>query len=686
MNRTLTLLLVALLLVGAAGTAAAADGQKLQWTGVNYTKFLSGNRHYDGSMYNFTTIPGEGFGDNGQGTEFELLFHSRPSDKIEVNGRIKSRFNQNQWTNFGGFGGGPGDAGSIGGDGGEFDPRSSQYVKLRGITVNITPGYSWLNRATIGSSDMGMFDPFTIGKIRYIDRDNGKGIFLNGSFARGKFGYDLARISLPRLWAGPNYETGEYTATDAAYGAQFKYRPVRNFGLTGIFAYVNDIELDPNDDDRNDGRDVRQRQRNQVFGVKADYSTDVGDLMGLDLNGAFYYSKYYTINDLGTGGWSAYTAYPLGNLDGESYTVNANLSDIAESGLSLNVQYFDIGEDYVSVMAARREADVLITEGSEGSFFFPEADNASWKGNSVMGYGGFLGHAQQVPTTNVDNEFTDFDEPLAESVIGWKGITVVPSINLFDFDLEGEFSYIDYNTNWQMWGDAEMYDFNTSPYVMSEPDAGFGSFRNAYMPFQEKTTYIYVFKGNRFLDLGNGVDLHFRWKYIDEEDLRINDEQFLPQNDASVAGHFGGPPTAGQWAEFDSLDDDDKFMELYLYEIGAGYQLTDELYADVTWQYYDVDMIDGNTGFQGNRAHRMTGGDHKKNNIIVDASYMVGGAEFGMVYQFAFGEWAPDFGDGFTPTVQDGERGFVDSWGVFQSLEKREYTHNRMKAYMKVLF
>ncbi len=686
MKRLFSLLLVATLVVGAVSIAPAADGQKLQWTGVNYTKFLAGNRHYDGSMYNFTTIPGEGYGDNGQGTEFELLFHSRPSDKIEVNGRIKSRFNQNQWTNFGGFGGGPGDAGSIGGDGGEFDPRSNQYVKLRGITVNITPGYWWLNRATIGSSDMGMFDPFTIGKIRYIDRDNGKGIFLNGSFSRGQLSYDLARISLPRLWAGPNYETGEYAGMDAAYGAQVRYRPTRSFGVTGIFSYVNDIELDPNDDDRDDGRDVRQRQRNQVFGLKADFSTDVGDFMGLDLDGAFYYSKYYTINDLGTGGWSSYTAYPLGNLDGESYTVNANMADIAETGLSLNVQYFNIGEDYVSVMAARRESDVLITEGSEGTWYYPEADNASWKGTSVLGYGGFLGHAQQVATTNVDNEFTDFDEPLAESVIGWKGITVVPSINLFDIDLSGEFSYIDYNTNWQMWGNPDEYTFGSSPYVTAEPDAGFGSFRNAYMPFQEKTTYIYVLKGNKFLDLGKGVDLHFRFKYIDEEDLRINETQYLPQNNADVAGHFSDPGTAGQWAAFDSLDDDDKFLEMYLYEIGAGYQLTDELYADLTWQYYDVDLIDGNTGFQGNRSHRMAGGDHKKNNLILDASYMVGGAEFGMVYQYAFGEWAPDFGDGFTPTTQDGERGFVDSWGTFQSLEKREYTHIRMKAYMKLLF
>ncbi|MEZ4389259.1 MAG: hypothetical protein R3D98_17065 [Candidatus Krumholzibacteriia bacterium] len=158
--------------------AGAADGQKLQWTGVNYTKFLSGNRHYGGSMYNFTTIPGEGFGDNGQGTEFELLFNSKPSSKIEVNGRIKSRFNQNQWTNWGGFGGSAA-ADGIGGNRGEFEfPQQRVHQVARhhrehhaGLQL-AQPGHHRLD-------DFGMFDPFTIGKIRYIDRDNGKGPVLS---------------------------------------------------------------------------------------------------------------------------------------------------------------------------------------------------------------------------------------------------------------------------------------------------------------------------------------------------------------------------------------------------------------------------------------------------------------------------------------------------------------------------
>ncbi|MCR6679853.1 hypothetical protein NVV43_31220, partial [Escherichia marmotae] len=78
-----------------------------------------------------------------------------------------SRFSQNQWTNFGGFGGfrplDP-DINCTGGDCGEFDPRSNQYIKLRGVAAILTPGYRWIDSATIGSNDFGQFDPFVIGR------------------------------------------------------------------------------------------------------------------------------------------------------------------------------------------------------------------------------------------------------------------------------------------------------------------------------------------------------------------------------------------------------------------------------------------------------------------------------------------------------------------------------------------
>lgn len=90
----------------ALALAAPALGQefKINWGGTIYTKWLWGNQRDAGSLYNFTTVPGEGYGDNGQGNEIELLLSGKLSKKLEIKARIHSRFSQNFWTNFGGFG------------------------------------------------------------------------------------------------------------------------------------------------------------------------------------------------------------------------------------------------------------------------------------------------------------------------------------------------------------------------------------------------------------------------------------------------------------------------------------------------------------------------------------------------------------------------------------------------------
>ncbi len=52
----------------------------------------------------------------------------------------------------------------------------------------------------------------------------------------------------------------------------------------------------------------------------------------------------------------------------------------------------------------------------------PTPPTGSSGGNpTVIGYGGWEGNAQQVATINVDNQFTDFNEPMAETAIGWEG-------------------------------------------------------------------------------------------------------------------------------------------------------------------------------------------------------------------------------------------------------------------------
>lgn len=726
------LLGVALVLGSAlvAPEARAEDTKKFTITGVTYTKWLWGTSRFDGSAYNFTTIPGEGFGDNGQATELELLISAKPSKKIEVSGRIQSRFNQNFWTNGGGFGGGgvglPGSGDCVGGDCGENDERSAQYMKFRGITVTVNPGYSWVDTVTIGASDWGMFDPFTVGKIRYIDRDNNAGLLFQGSFADRKVSYDLARISLNRLVYGPNFNTGDYSIQDATYILQTKFAPSSMFDAVVSYNYINDIEVDATDRSLDDGRDVVTRFRNSVLGVRV----GVHPSSKVDLKAAFYQSRADsdpTLGAPGSFGTSGFSPVPAGKLDDTTLKVNADLNDPFGVGLSFNVEYFDLGADFVSITAARREVDVLLTEGSDATWAFPGPTNAAFGvfgGNpSRLGPGGFQGNAQQVATISVDNEFTDFDEPLAETAVGWKGVTVVPTWSVGNLDLAAEISFIDYNTNWQAWGDPSR-GIQDSKYPNYESDAGIGSFRNAYAPFQDKETDILVLKGKYFIDAGNGVEVFGKIKMIDEQDQRLNDETFLPflpgdcpgggvacanrvrtyNGTHSSADIYGNPPvitvngvTGYQWKPFDSISDDDRDMDYTMLQLGASYQLTDELWTSLTYERYDVDLQDGNTAFQAYQLHEMSSGQHDKDKIILQAKYNIGGAEIGFNYEYTKGEFAPDFGTGFVVQYADqdiantfgyavGSPGFRGRFGGWNSLAVRDYDQQRLKAFLKLMF
>jgi len=714
--------------------AFAADGQTMIITGEDYTKWLWGTQRTDGSLYNFTTVPGEGYGDNGQGTEINFLVASRPSKYIEVTARIQSRFSQNQWTNFGGFGGinpattEPPPSSCTGGDCGEFDPRSNEYIKMRGLTARFTPGYKWVDSVTIGSTDLGMFDPFTIGKIRYIDRDNAKAVLFQGSVADRKLGYDLIRVSLPRLWAGPNFTTGDYTAADGAYGLQLKLAPAQMFDLVGIVERVRDIEVDSRDQDFDDGRDVRTRFENDVYGLKL----GIHPSSMFDIRAAAYFSDAKSEAIAGAPAnffsISGFSPVPAGELDDESYKGNVDINDPFGIGLSFNVEYFNIGAQYVSMLAARREADVLLTEGRDGAFAFPGPDNSAFgvfPGNATrIGFGGWQGPAQQVATINVDNEFTDFDEPLAETVIGWKGITLAPTWTLGNLDLSGEYTKVDYNTNWQAWGDASL-PVSSTIYPNMDSDAGFRSFRNAYAPFQDRETDIFVLRAKYLLDVGKGVDVFGKVKWIDETDDRMTDASFLPYQAGDCPGGGAGcannqrfysagnstssiynnPPVITgangvvgyQWKPFDSLSDDDRDMSYQLIQLGAGYQLSDNLYSSLTFEVYDVDLQDGNTAFQAYQLHSMASGDHEKNKAILFARYTLGGAEFGFNYEYNWGTFDPDFGSGFVPTAatsqiaQDfgvpvGSLGFAGRFGGWNSLEERDFRQQRLKAFMKVRF
>ncbi len=735
-------LLVAVL-VTAAASVAGAEEFKLNISGATYTKWLWGNMRTDGSVYNFTTVPGEGYGDNGQGSEIELFLDARVSKKVSVHARLHSRFNQNEWTNYGGWGApsssntpiNPGNC--VGGNCGEFDPRSNQYVKLRGVAVTFTPGYKWLDDAVIGANDFGMFDPFVIGRIRYIDRDNASGLLFQGSVAHRAFTWDAVRISLPRLWAGPYYNTGLFAAADAAYGGQFKATVDPTFDFGGILQYVNDIEVDAKDNNWDNGRNIRDRFRNFVYGVKL----GIHPSAVFDIRGAYYRSDVQS-NPLGLPGncmgnpcdvpvafgINGYSPVITGHHKGTSWKADVDINDPWGVGLSFNVEGFFLGANYASMMAARRESDVLLTEGHDSAWAFPGPANASYGvfgGNPTrIGYGGWDGNAQQVATINVDNEFTDFDEPMAETAIGWKGFTIVPTYQSGALQLAGEYSHIGYDTNWQAWGDPSRSITNTD-YPATELDTGVGhNFRSAYAPFQDKKTDIALVKGKTVVNSGRGIDVFWKVKYIKETDNRMNDARYLPfvagdcpgggqvcgnvknyySTGNSTGDYYGNPPvitvngvSGYQWKPFDSLSDDDRDLKYYTLQLGAGYQFTDDLYASLEYQYYNADLKDGNTAFQAYNLHEMASGKHEKNMVIVKAKLPIGGADIGFEYQYNFGTFKPDFGTGYVVQyasadtannvhVPVGSPGFSGRYGNWNSLLERKFDQQRIKAYMKIQF
>lgn len=488
-----------------AGSASAAT---IDFSGTNfYMKFLDGNQRGTptGSI---DTASG---GDQGQFTELNLVFKTTISPQVEAGGRIQSRSSAAYWTEFGGFG----KENSVGNN----EVNHQKFMKLRGAYVELTPGYRWLNNARIGTSDWGMFDPFTMGKIRYIDRDNYNGFYFKGPMAGST--WEAARVSLPE-YLGANFSTGSAPKNQAIYVAQFKQTPGNVKLMEGI-TYLNNQQKAPADANAYNGQDLEDRFKNTILSLKADSAISEG----VDIRGALHHS-IYTINNanviavipagdfcndplLGNGCGSTTNAYQSTGVMGYSMTPGADVNGNAFKldldwrpanidGFALNYQYFNIGAGYVSVGGARRESDVLLTEGSEGAWY-------QWgKGNQWLG--GRANDMQQLAVIHVDNDFTDFDEAGAESVIGWKGHTFKLNYDTADTPMTAELTRVGYNTNWQSYGgQARIYDVGH----------GQGTY-DVYKPNQDRTTDIMAFKVNHIFSVMGGLDTNIKLKRVADKD------------------------------------------------------------------------------------------------------------------------------------------------------------------------
>ncbi|MCK7474109.1 MAG: hypothetical protein MZV49_12615 [Rhodopseudomonas palustris] len=186
----------------------------------------------------------------------------------------------------------------------------------------------------------------------------------------------------------------------------------------------------------------------------------------------------------------------------------------------------------MSVIAARREQDVLLTEGQEGTWQWGRPDyNFGNRGNAQLAWpasAGAAGTARCSRSSPVmaDNDFTDFDEPVAYSVIGWKGITLVPKYRSATGEFAGEYSYIDFNTNWQACGGDDK-DTDCDAVPAQRRHAFLGPRRRlplAVLAVPGPPDADLRAAGAKYtLDVGNGVDLMARYKYISDEDDRVTE-------------------------------------------------------------------------------------------------------------------------------------------------------------------
>ena len=286
-------LIQALCLAAGLALAGPAFAVQLDFSGSNiYMKFLDGS-HRLVSGGSIDTASGS---DQGQFSELELRIAAKISRQVEAGARVLSRSSGSYWSEFGGFAD-------------ETDPIRAKFMKLRGAYISLTPGYFWLDQALLGSSDWGMFDPFTVGKMRYIDRDNFNGVYFRGPLGLAGSSYELAWISLAE-YLGPNFSTGNLRKNDGTVIGQFKL-PLAGVRLTASLQQTADRERDTADTNLFDGQDTFTRFRNQVRSLRAEGSP----LEGLDLRGAAYYSKYY-VNE---------TVATFSNLLGDDYNDTAYL-------------------------------------------------------------------------------------------------------------------------------------------------------------------------------------------------------------------------------------------------------------------------------------------------------------------------------------------------------------------------
>jgi hypothetical protein len=542
-------LALVLAVAGLGAGAARADIGNFDLSGKMYTKFMYQNDNTQGclSLSNPFWLDNIG-GHNGVCTEFELGIKGTIGKSVTAGARLQSRWGsmwQDWWEN--------GDLkegiGLTGGDtsGESLGMNHAQYIKLRGVWARFAPPIKSVKWITVGSTDFSMWNEWTIGKARYIDRDNGNGVFVEGAILdRRRLDYTIGAQALPKLWAGPGWQTGipandplaSVYSTDWAFAAKLESQPMADLKLRAIGSWVQDWEPDryapfltgPPRADRGADHSVPLVTRFRGINTTGDAVYTPEKLEWLLVSGLLAFSSNYVNPDYATNlvlnGQGFSPVLFVVDDEGDPATamglagvVRAEASDPLELGLSLKLEYFNIGSEYNAIMGARREADVLLTEGIITS--------------------GFI-RGGQLPTLNVANEFVDWDEPWYETVIGWHGATAVAEYLRGTLKAMAEYTFVGYNTDMQNRdtrnqypdflytnGFTDTYTFTADQDYANKYDRGKDP-RSVYAEFQERTTHIAAVGAQYPLPkvIPFAPILALKYKYVyDRDDRKLDNPQ-----------------------------------------------------------------------------------------------------------------------------------------------------------------
>ena len=602
---------------------ASADTANFELNGKIYTKFLYKNDNTQGCLSLSNPFwPDNIGGSNGACTEFELNILGRVSKSVTTGVRLKSRFGalwQGWWENGDTRWDYPTDTLFTENTSGEsMGMNHAQYMKLRGAWIRVAPPIPTVRYVHFGASDLGMFNEWTVGKMRYIDRDNANAVIVDGGLV-DSLKYTVAAIAVPKLFVGPRWTSGlkdgdplsSFWGGDWAYAMKFEADAGNDLSVRLIGNYVQDWEADvkdpdltgPSDTERGTNRAVEREDRYQAYNATFDaqYSPSFFDVVSVSGLFAYAWNKanldYATNSARNDQGFSPllYLFDDDGNLEaaaGAAGKVLVELFDPLKIGLSAKFEYFNIGEEYNAIFGSRREADVLITDGIITSGFTS---------------GG------QLPTLNLANEFVDFDEPWYETIIGWHGGTALLEYQQGVLNLGSEFTYITYNTNEQGRDvDTQYPDFlytdgftDTASFTADRDyanvyDRGKDP-RSVFKRNQDRQTRIVVLDGDALVPGITDLKFAGKFKWVHDEDTRKADSA-----DDDYEGDL--------WLGFGQFD----------------YQWTNELKTGLGYEFQ--------TWHESNRSGTQEAGFHdydtKKHAGRLTAGYTFGGLTFNYLLEY----------------------------------------------------